>query len=153
MGTMKSLKSLVSSSYIRDLPMLGVAYRISINLVEVAWKSECKSQFLDRNECPSFVGDFSTTGIPTFTMMLLSQYAFIKCERGVAAKITPTVPLVTGVGFSSLILLGDPFILTLAKFGMIPLLAAIYVGAMQNVFSKSAKYSLLTPARKWRILP
>lgn len=44
MGTMESIKFLVSSRYIRDLATLVVAYGISINLVEVTWKSKLKAQ-------------------------------------------------------------------------------------------------------------
>lgn len=44
MGTMESLKFLMSSKYIRDLATLVVAYGISINLVEVTWKSKLKAQ-------------------------------------------------------------------------------------------------------------
>ncbi|KAI6671961.1 hypothetical protein NL676_006846 [Syzygium grande] len=154
MGTMESLKFLVSSRYIRDLATLVVAYGISINLVEVTWKSKLKAQFPSPNEYSSFMGDFSTaTGIATFTMMLLSQYVFDKYGWGVAAKITPTVLLVTGVAFFSLILFGDPLLPTLAKFGMTPLLAAVYVGAMQNIFSKSAKYSLFDPCKEMAYIP
>ncbi|XP_030464545.1 plastidic ATP/ADP-transporter-like [Syzygium oleosum] len=154
MGTMESLKFLVSSRYIRDLATLVVAYGISINLVEVTWKSKLKAQFPSPNEYSSFMGDFSTaTGIATFTMMLLSQYVFDKYGWGVAAKITPTVLLVTGVAFFSLILFGDPLLPTLAKFGVTPLLAAVYVGAMQNIFSKSAKYSLFDPCKEMAYIP
>ncbi|KAH6781432.1 nucleotide transporter 1 [Perilla frutescens var. frutescens] len=154
MGTMESLKFLVSSRYIRDLATLVVAYGISINLVEVTWKSKLKAQFPTPNEYSSFMGDFSTaTGIATFTMMLLSQWIFNKYGWGAAAKITPTVLLLTGVGFFSLILFGDPLVPTLAKFGMTPLLAAVYVGAMQNIFSKSAKYSLFDPCKEMAYIP
>ncbi|KAK3219616.1 hypothetical protein Dsin_013586 [Dipteronia sinensis] len=154
MGTMESLKFLVSSKYIRDLATLVVAYGISINLVEVTWKSKLKAQFPSPNEYSSFMGDFSTaTGIATFTMMLLSQYIFDKYGWGVAAKITPTVLLLTGVGFFSLILFGDPFAPALAKFGLTPLLAAVYVGALQNIFSKSAKYSLFDPCKEMAYIP
>ncbi|XP_031386651.1 plastidic ATP/ADP-transporter-like [Punica granatum] len=154
MGTMESLKFLVSQRYIRDLATLVVAYGISINLVEVTWKSKLKAQFPSPNEYSSFMGDFSTaTGIMTFTMMLLSQFIFDKYGWGVAAKITPTVLLLTGVGFFSLILFGDPFAPSLAKFGMTPLLAAVYVGAMQNIFSKSAKYSLFDPCKEMAYIP
>ncbi|KAI3512645.1 hypothetical protein L1887_19963 [Cichorium endivia] len=45
MTTMESLKFLASSPYIRDLATLVVAYGISINLVEVTWKSKLKAQF------------------------------------------------------------------------------------------------------------
>lgn len=100
------------------------------------------------------MGDFSTaTGIATFTMMLLSQYIFNKYGWGAAAKITPTVLLLTGVGFFSLILFGDPFAPALLKFGMTPLLAAVYVGALQNIFSKSAKYSLFDPCKEMAYIP
>ncbi|KAJ1392159.1 ADP/ATP carrier protein [Sesbania bispinosa] len=154
MGTMESLKFLVSSRYIRDLATLVVAYGISINLVEVTWKSKLKAQFPSPNEYSSFMGDFSTaTGIATFTMMLLSQFIFDKYGWGVAAKITPTVLLLTGVGFFSLILFGDPLGPGLAKFGLTPLLAAVYVGAMQNIFSKSAKYSLFDPCKEMAYIP
>ncbi|MFQ6664165.1 hypothetical protein Gotur_031360 [Gossypium turneri] len=154
MGTMESLKFLVSSRYIRDLATLVVAYGISINLVEVTWKSKLKAQFPSPNEYSSFMGDFSTgTGIATFIMMLLSQFIFDKYGWGVAATITPTVLLLTGVGFFSLILFGDPFAPTLAKFGMTPLLAAVYVGALQNIFSKSAKYSLFDPCKEMAYIP
>nr|GMD94336.1 plastidic ATP/ADP-transporter-like [Ipomoea batatas] len=154
MGTMESLKFLVSSRYIRDLATLVVAYGISINLVEVTWKSKLKAQFPSPNEYSSFMGDFSTaTGIATFTMMLLSQWIFKKYGWGVAAKITPTVLLLTGAGFFSLILFGDPLAPSLAKFGMTPLLAAVFVGALQNIFSKSAKYSLFDPCKEMAYIP
>ncbi|KAL4559949.1 hypothetical protein LXL04_032095 [Taraxacum kok-saghyz] len=154
MTTMESLKFLASSPYIRDLATLVVAYGISINLVEVTWKSKLKAQFPSPNEYSSFMGDFSTaTGIATFTMMLLSQWIFNKYGWGVAAKITPTVLLLTGVGFFSLILFGDPLGPGLMKFGITPLLAAVYVGAMQNIFSKSAKYSLFDPCKEMAYIP
>ncbi|KAG6430009.1 hypothetical protein SASPL_108068 [Salvia splendens] len=154
MGTMESLKFLVSSKYIRDLATLVVAYGISINLVEVTWKSKLKAQFPTPNEYSSFMGDFSTaTGIATFSMMLLSQWIFGKYGWGVAATVTPTVLLLTGVGFFSLILFGAPLAPTLAQFGLTPLLAAVYVGALQNIFSKSAKYSLFDPCKEMAYIP
>ncbi|XP_077248017.1 ADP,ATP carrier protein 2, chloroplastic-like [Tasmannia lanceolata] len=154
MGLMDSMKFLLSSRYVRDLATLVVAYGISINLVEVTWKSKLKAQFPSPNEYSSFMGDFSTcTGIATFTMMLLSRVIFRKYGWGVAATITPTVLLLTGVGFFSLILFSDPLSPMLAKFGLTPLLAAVYVGAIQNIFSKSAKYSLFDPCKEMAYIP
>ncbi|KAF6176783.1 hypothetical protein GIB67_020505 [Kingdonia uniflora] len=154
MGTMKSLKFLVSSRYVRDLATLVVAYGISINLVEVTWKSKLKAQFPSPNEYSAFMGDFSmATGIATFTMMLLSQWIFNKYGWGVAAKITPTVLLITGAAFFSLILFGGPLAPVIGSLGMTPLLAAVYVGAMQNIFSKSSKYSLFDPCKEMAYIP
>uniref|UniRef100_A0A6V7QQN8 ADP,ATP carrier protein n=1 Tax=Ananas comosus var. bracteatus TaxID=296719 RepID=A0A6V7QQN8_ANACO len=139
LGMGESLKLLLSSRYMRDLATLVVAYGISINLVEVTWKSKLKAQFPSPNEYSSFMGDFSTaTGIATFTMMLLGRVILRKFGWGVAAMITPTVLLLTGVGFFSLILFGEPLAPILAKFGMTPLLAAVYVGALQNIFKNNS---------------
>ena len=45
----ESLKVLLSSGYVRDLATLVVAYGISINLVEVTWKSKLKAQVIFLN--------------------------------------------------------------------------------------------------------
>ena len=74
-----------------------VAYGISINLVEVTWKSKIKMQYPNPNDYSLFMGNFSTaTGAVTFMMMLLSRVIFKKYGWGVAALITPTVILITG---------------------------------------------------------
>lgn len=41
-------------------PHQVVAYGISINLVEVTWKSKIKAQFPNPNDYSAFMGDFST---------------------------------------------------------------------------------------------
>jgi len=38
-----------------------VAYGISINLVEVTWKSKIKMQFPNPNDYSAFMGDFSSS--------------------------------------------------------------------------------------------
>eukprot|EP00249_Psilotum_nudum_P024241 c29132_g1_i1 orf=436-2646(+) len=154
LGMMESAKFLLSSSYVRDLATLVVAYGISINLVEVTWKSKLKAQFPSPNEYSAFMGDFSAyTGIVTFSMMLLSRYIFRKYGWGVAATITPTVLLITGVAFFALVLFSEPLTPALASIGLTPLLAAVYVGAIQNIFSKSAKYSLFDPCKEMAYIP
>ena len=41
----------------------------------------------------------------------------------------------------------------LATLGLTPLFAAVLVGAAQNVFSKSAKYSLFDPCKEMAYIP
>lgn len=139
----ESFKFLAASPYIRDMATLVVAYGISINLVEVTWKSKIKAQFPNPNDYSAFMGEFSTaTGTVTFIMMILSRWIFKKFGWGVAAQITPTVLLLTGLIFFALVLFSDSVKPALAAMGMTPLYAAVLVGAAQNVFSKSSKYSL-----------
>jgi len=154
MSVGESFTFLAGSRYIRDLATLVVAYGISINLVEVTWKSKIKAQFPNPNDYSAFMGDFSTaTGAVTFTMMILSRYIFKYFGWGTAALITPTVLLITGIAFFSLVLFSDAVAPTLKALGLTPLMAAVLVGAAQNVFSKSAKYSLFDPCKEMAYIP
>ena len=154
MSIAESFKFLASQSYVRDLALLVVAYGISINLVEVTWKSKIKAQFPNPNDYSAFMGNFSTfTGIATFTMMLVGRWIFKAYGWGMAARITPTVILVTGAIFFALVLSSGPLTPLLATVGMTPLYAAVIVGAAQNIFSKSAKYSLFDPCKEMAYIP
>merc|ERR1711869_68376 len=65
----ESVNFLRKSSYIRNLAMLVIGYGMSINLVEVTWKSKLKQQFPDPNQYSVFMGNFSTaTGATTIIM-------------------------------------------------------------------------------------
>jgi len=154
MSVGESFKFLAASPYIRDLALLVVAYGISINLVEVTWKSKIKAQFPNPNDYSAFMGEFSTcTGIVTFIMMLLSRVIFKKFGWGTAALITPTVLLITGIFFFGLVLFSDAAKPMLASLGITPLYAAVLVGAAQNIFSKSSKYSLFDPCKEMAYIP
>lgn len=154
MSVGESFRFLAASPYIRDLAFLVVAYGISINLVEVTWKSKIKAQFPNPNDYSAFMGDFSTaTGAVTFTMMLVSRWIFSRFGWGMAALITPSVLLITGVIFFSLVLFSDVLTPTLATVGLTPLFAAVLVGAAQNIFSKASKYSLFDPCKEMAYIP
>lgn len=131
-----------------------VSYGISINLVEVTWKSKIKAQFPNPNDYSVFMGNFSTcTGTVTFAMMLLSRIIFRKFGWGTAALITPTLLLITGLIFFSLLMFPEATGSVLASWGMTPLYAAVLVGGAQNIFSKSAKYSLFDPCKEMAYIP
>lgn len=120
----------------------------------MTWKSKIKAQFPNPNDYSAFMGDFSTaTGAVTFTMMIASRYIFRYFGWGVAALITPTVLLITGIAFFSLVLFSDQVAPTLKALGVTPLMAAVLVGAAQNVFSKSSKYSLFDPCKEMAYIP
>lgn len=58
-----------------------------------------------------------------------------------------------GIAFFGLVLAGDSFAPVLGQYGLTPLMAAVLVGAAQNVFSKSAKYSLFDPCKEMAYIP
>lgn len=51
------------------------------------------------------------------------------------------------------VLCSDAVAPTLKALGLTPLMAAVLVGAAQNVFSKSAKYSLFDPCKEMAYIP
>merc|ERR1719231_938348 len=150
----ESFTYLAGSKYILNLATLVVAYGISINLVEVTWKSKLKLAFPNPNDYSAFMGTFSSvTGVSTLFMMLFGRYVFNKWGWGTAAMITPTVLLVTGVIFFGLCLAGPAFAPMLAAVGTTPLMLAVVVGAAQNIISKAAKYSLFDPCKEMAYIP
>jgi AAA family ATP:ADP antiporter len=62
---------LAGSPYIRDMALMVIAYGMSINIVEVTWKSKLKAAFPNPNDYSAFMGNFSSaTGLVTFLMMI-----------------------------------------------------------------------------------
>lgn len=150
-----SFKYLFKSPYIGYLALLVMAYGIAINIVEVTWKSQLKIQYPNPNDYNTFMGYFSFyTGITTTLMMLfvggnvIRKFGWTK-----AALITPVVLLITGAIFFWLVLSKESLSGYLATIGMTPVFMAVGVGALQNIMSKSCKYSLFDPTKEMAYIP
>lgn len=127
---------------------------MSINIVEVTWKSKLKAAYPDPNAYSSFMGNFSTaTGIVTIMLMLAGRFIFNKFGWGVAALITPVTLLTTGAIFFSLALFPGFFEPIAHSLGTSPLMLAVLVGAAQNILSKGSKYSLFDPCKEMAYIP
>jgi AAA family ATP:ADP antiporter len=72
---------------------------------------------------------------------------------GTAAQITPVVLLISGVGFFMFVLFRDNLSGFVAMMGTSPLMLAVLFGAIQNIMSKSAKYSLFDPTKEMAYIP
>merc|ERR1719181_652103 len=150
----ESVNFLRKSSYIRNLAMLVIGYGMSINVVEVTWKSKLRQQFPDPNSYSAFMGNFATaTGATTIIMMLLGRSVLNRFGWGAAALVTPTMMLSTGVVFFSLILQPGAWAPFTALFGLTPLMCAVVVGAAQNILTKSAKYGMFDPCKEIAYIP
>jgi ATP:ADP antiporter, AAA family len=154
MSMKESAKFLMSSRYIRDLAMLVISYGMCINIVEVSWKAKLKQAFPNPNAYSAFMGNFSSaTGAVTLIMMLLGRTIFAKFGWRIAALITPINLGVTGLMFFALNIFSDFFAPLTSKLGTTPLMLAVFVGAAQNILSKSAKYSLFDPCKEMAYIP
>lgn len=151
----ESFKYLAKSPYMLCLAILVIAYGISINIIEVTWKSQLKLQYPNANDYSTFMGYFSTcTGAITVLMMLFVGGNVIRrFGWGTAAQITPVVLLLTGAIFFALVIFRDNLGGVIAAIGTTPLMLAVVVGMIQNIMSKSAKYSLFDPTKEMAYIP
>lgn len=156
MSLKESFIYLLKSKYILCIAVIVFAYGISINLVEVTWKSQLKLQYPNANDYSAFMGLFSkTTGVVTILMMFfLTGNVVRRLGWTFAALTTPVVLLVTGALFFAFIIFRDNvqgFIQT--TLHTTPLWLAVLFGMAQNIMSKSAKYSLFDPTKEMAYIP
>jgi AAA family ATP:ADP antiporter len=155
MSIKESFFYLAKSPYIGCLCILVLAYGVAINIVEVTWKSQLKLQYPNANDYSTFMGYFSTfTGAVTVLMMLFVGGNVIRrFGWGKAALVTPVVLLITGIGFFALVLFRDNLGGVIAALGTTPLMLAVVIGMLQNIMSKSCKYSLFDPTKEMAYIP
>ncbi len=154
LGFTESLKIVFASKYLAFLAILVLSYGITINLVEVTWKSQMKLQFPDTAEYVKIMGLFSmTTGSATIVLMIVGANILRNLGWFVGAIITPLVMLVTGTAFFGFIVFRDSTSSILAVIGATPVLMAVIIGWTQNVLTKGAKYSLFDPTKEMAYIP
>lgn len=155
MSLKDSFKFLVHSKYMLYIAILVVAYGISINLIEVTWKNQVRLQYPSMNEYLQFMGNYNRCVAWTTIFMMLFVTGNVLRVFGwrTAALITPTVLLITGIMFFTLVMFMDSAQSMVEYFAITPLYAAVIVGLIQNVMSKSAKYSLFDPTKEMTYIP
>lgn len=155
MSLKDSFGYLLRSKYILCLAVLVIAYGISIQLVEVTWKSQLKLQYPNANEYVAFMGGFSQcTAILTIMMMLFVGGNVIRrFGWKTGALLTPVVLLITGVGFFAFVIFRDQLGGMVTALGTTPLFLAVIFGTAQNIMSKSSKYSLFDPTKEMAYIP
>ncbi|WP_257283733.1 NTP/NDP exchange transporter [Endozoicomonas sp. SESOKO1] len=151
----ESLQLILGSRYLLCIAMLVICYGICINMVEVTWKNQLRMQYPAPNEYNQFMGLFSTcTGIFTIFMMLfVTNNVIRRFGWTVAALCTPVVLLSTGCLFFSFVLLRDSLPNSWFIPGISPLMMTVILGALQNILSKSTKYSLFDPTKEMSYIP
>ena len=152
----ESFLHITQSKYLLCIALLVISYGICINMVEVTWKNQLRIQYPDPNEYNQFMGLFSTcTGIVTIFMMLfVTNNVIRRFGWTTAALCTPVMLLLTGTLFFCFVLFRDaiPGHLFIA-LGLSPLMLTVILGALQNILSKSTKYSLFDPTKEMSYIP
>ncbi len=151
----ESFMYLVRSKYLGCIALLVMAYGISINLVEVTWKDSLHHQYPDYNDYQAFMGGFSkmTGYITILVTFFLGGNIVRRFGWGKTALITPVMLMVTGVAFFSFIIFGGSLQAMVQALGSTPLMLAVIFGTIQNIASKSSKYSFFDPTKEMAYIP
>ena len=154
-GLKESIKMVIESRYIRLITILLICYGFAINLVEGPWKAEAAQIYKTPTEFAAFVGNYlSYTGILTIIFVLLGSNIVRKLGWMSAAIITPIMVLVTGLSFFFVTNFDPIAMFMMAYFAFTdPVMLAIIIGAIQNVLSKSSKYTLFDSTKEMSYVP
>lgn len=151
----ESFKMIMSSRYIRLIATLLICYGIAINLVEGPWKAAATKIYKTPTEFAVFQGNYiSYTGIFTVLFVVLGSNIVRRLGWLVAAMITPLMVFITGILFFSVSNFDIVAVMMVASFALTdPALIAITIGAIQNILSKSSKYTLFDSTKEMSYVP
>lgn len=153
MNFRKSLKYIVSSKPILLVTSLLLCYNISFYLVEDIWKKAVEVFFAgDANHIHYFMsGIYIYVSILSIACAFLSILILRVCKWKTVALITPLTVLTLGGMFFLFMLLRDKSAVLTMKTSALAIV--VYLGAIQNIFSRSTKYTLFDPAKEMVYIP
>lgn len=151
----ESIKMVLSSRYIRLIATILICYGTAINLVESPWKKQAAAIYTEAHQYSAFVGGYLFyTGIFTLVFVLLGSNIVRRLGWFAAAIITPIMVFITGGLFFVTSNFADISHELLSSLMMIdPAMLAINIGAINNVLSKSSKYTLFDSTKEMAYVP
>lgn len=150
----ESIRYISQSKYLLCIAVIVISYHLVIHMVEVLWKDRLRELYPDpadyniyTNNLTSIMGIISTAA--SLVMLgIISKFGWTK-----TAIITPIVLLLTTTAFFGC-LLGDTALTgMIALLGTTPLALAVFLGSLQNCFTKAAKYSLFDTTKEMAFIP
>jgi AAA family ATP:ADP antiporter len=156
LGLKESFRYILNSRYLWLLLICSAAFGLSMNLVEAVFKSKMKELYTNINDFASFSGFYTLwTGIAIMIMTIIGNNIMRSYGWFVTAVITPIIILTTGVTFFVMVLFDQDIMLFFGNAILImsPLAMAVAVGAVQNILSKGAKYSIWDTSREMLYIP
>ena len=137
------------SPQIRCLAMMALAQGITTRLLEVSWKHYLHKLHSTPAAYAAFLGDTAMwTGIVTGTLMFTSPMLFDRIGWKGVASTTPNFMLLGGIPFFIGCIAYTFMANNALAIGAVTLQALVITGAVMQVLSKGAKFSLFKPAEE-----
>jgi AAA family ATP:ADP antiporter len=150
-----SFKYIMSSRYLWLILICSASFGLSMNLVENLWRAKIKELYPTLNEFASFNSLYILwTGVAIMVMTIIGNNMMRYYGWFITAVITPLMILITGSIFFTLIIF-DTEVVSIFDSIIItsPLAMAVFMGAIQNIMSKGAKYSIWDTSREMLFIP
>lgn len=151
----ESFKYLKNSKYLICIAVLVISYNLTINLVEIVWKDQLKQLYPAKADYLWFMSCVSLSmGVVSTITAFFMSHMIARFGWTFTALITPVTMMVTSIGFFSFLLFRDSLApMAVILVGTTPLAIAVYIGSVQNCFSKAAKYSVFDATKEMAFIP
>lgn len=149
---LESIKLIVKSKYIGHIVFLILSYGLLINILEGPWKAKVREMYPSTVSYMHFMGKFNIwMGVSCIVFGIIGSNVLRKTSWFVGAMFTPIMIAVTGIFFFFFVIFSDDFNSVFDWFD--PLYFAVIIGAVQNILSKSSKYSLFDSTKEMAYIP
>lgn len=147
-----SFRLVINSKYIGHIVLLIFCYGLLINILEGPWKAKVRELYPSTIEYINFMGKFNIwMGISCVTFMVIGSNILRRMSWLISALFTPIIFTITGFVFFAFVILAD--FISIFEHSLNPIYIAVLVGAIQNILSKSTKYSLFDSTKEMAYIP
>ena len=155
LGLIDSAKMVFTSRYLAVICILMVSYSTSVNLIEGLWMSRAKAMYPETVDFMAYMGDvLFWTGVSTLVFILIGSTVMRKFGWFWGAVLTPVMIFLAGSMFFSFVLIEEYLDVILAGvISAAPLAVVVFIGGLQNILGKGAKYSLFDATKEMVYIP
>ncbi len=152
LSVFESIKLITQSKYIGHIVVLILCYGLLINILEGPWKARVRELYPNTIDYINFMGKFNIwMGISSVCFMVVGSNIIRNFSWLTSAIIMPYMLAFTGFIFFMFVIFADNLGFWGAAFN--PVYFAVLIGAIQNILSKSTKYSLFDSTKEMAYIP
>jgi AAA family ATP:ADP antiporter len=152
LSVLESIKLIVKSKYIGHIVLLLLCYGLLINILEGPWKARVRDLYPNTVDYMNFMGRFNIwMGISSVCFLIIGSNIIRNFSWRTSALITPYMIGCTGFIFFIFVIFANDLNFLNDMFN--PIYFAVLVGAVQNILSKSTKYSLFDSTKEMAYIP